>query len=999
MNTKKNLYYLITLNLAFLAAFSPVYAEENSNQTNHAVSTTNKSTLKNSPTNEAEKLSTIFPDDTLASYIASLLHVSVDTTVTQQQLDSVKTVSMNNAGIVDLTGMSRLSNLTSINLSNNAITTIDDLRNLTKLTSLTLNNNQITTIDSLENLDELTTLKVEDNQLTSVSLDSMNSLQFAEFQGNISITELSCINLPKITGIYSGNYISNSGVTVNSSILEKLTMKNIPNLSQLVFSELNLQTVELTDLPHLTKLDLRNNHLAEIDMGNISTLTNLYLTGNELNDLDIASYAEANLGLSTLSIGSNDLSQIDYLSPLNNLKVLRISSTNISDLSPLQGKNMTELYIDNTTITSLEPVSTMSNLTKIEAFNTHLTEVENLSNLDKLTTLLIQNNAYLQRVELDGLNALKQMDIENCTVLTELTMKNLASVSRFYDFKEANSDITIANTPNLQKVTLEALPALAGDISIKNRERLADITIKEIPQITRVYLDNNGLTAFPDITGLSPATTYISAQCNHISSIEEGDMADDLHSNTQLVIDLTGQKITSKAAKNLDNVATINNQITAWGKKLSPQSISDNGRYANEELTWNNLAAAVTSTSYTFSTAHIRTSFTGTVTVPIVQALPAPIISANTEINYQKNSSVTEAKFLSDIAASTSDGSVITSDFPTAVNFEIPGDYQVTLQSINSDGVSAVPFQVTVHIEKSPAPVISADSEVSYAKFTNVSEETFLQDIHAQVDDVSVITSNFDIAVNLEVPGDYQVMLNSTNSDGVSAVPFQVTVHIEKSPAPVISADSEVSYAKFTNVSEEAFLQDIHAQVDDVSVIISDFATVVNFEAAGDYQVTLQSTNSDGVSATPFQVTVHIENDDVPVISADKEITYEKNSSKSEAVFLEDVHALITDSSKITTDFEEAVNFSKVGDYQVKLESALAEPVYVVVHIANTAPTEKVDLPVTDTPLNVTAEEPTPKSGSILPATGDSILNTSLMVTLGISIVAGGIYLLRRFNK
>ncbi|MDT0092025.1 LapB repeat-containing protein [Listeria marthii] len=919
MKIKKNLHYLITLNLAFLAVSTPVYAKEDNQSENYSAPETTKSSLKNSPSNAAETLSTIFPDDVLANYIANQLHISVDVTVTQQQLDTIKTISADNAGIADLTGISRLSNLTSINLPNNAITTIDEIKNLTKLTSVILNNNQITAISGLENLDALTKLNMRDNQLTSVSLDSMSNLQFADFQGNTALLELSCINLPKMSQIYSDNAFSYSGVIMNSSILEKLTVKNLPNLSDLVFSELSLQSVELNDLPLLTMLDLRNNHLADIAMGNISTLKTLYLTGNELNDDDIASYTQANLKLGTLSIGRNDLSQIDYLRPLDNLQVLRISSTNISDLSPLQGKDMTELYIDNTPITSVEPLSSMSNLTKIEAFKTHITNVDNFENLDKLTTFLLQDNLYLQKVELDGLDALKQLDLENCTALTDLTMKNLAKASRFYDFKEANSDITIANTPNLQKVTLESLPALAGSISITNRELLADITIKDTPQITQVNLDNNNLTAFPDITGISPTAFLIRAQSNHISSIEEADIADDLQNNKNLSIDLHGQKVTSDPAKNIDNVATIQNQINAWGNTPAPQTISNNGHYADGSITWNNLPDSVESTSYTFSTANVRTSFSGTVTVPIVKALPAPIISANPEISYAKNSSVTEAEFLSDISASTTDGSSITSDFATAVDLSSAGDYQVTLNASNADGISAVPVQVTVHVEKAPAPMISADSEISYDKLAEVTEEMFLQDIHASTNDDSVITSNFDVAVNLEVPGDYQVTLNSTNSDGVAA--------------------------------------------------------------------------------TPFQVTVHIKTENVPLILADKEISYSIDSTKSETDFLNEVHASTSDNSKITTDFEAAVDFSKIGDYQVTLESGLAEPVYVIVHIVETPTTNKTDLATNDVPLTIKSEPVNQKSVSTLPITGDSTLNNSLLVTLGITIVVSGVYLLRRVRK
>ncbi|MBM5606676.1 internalin, partial [Listeria seeligeri] len=67
---------------------------------------------------------------------------------------------------------------------------------------------------------------------------------------------------------------------------------------------------------------------------------------------------------------------------------------------------------------------------------------------------------------------------------------------------------------------------------------------------------------------------------------------------------------------------------------------------------------------------------------------------------YMKNSTISSAQFLTDISATTNDGSPITSDFDTVVDFTTAGDYTVTLQSLNSDGVAANPVSVIVHVAK-----------------------------------------------------------------------------------------------------------------------------------------------------------------------------------------------------------------------------------------------------------------------------------------------------------
>ncbi|MBF2559548.1 LapB repeat-containing protein, partial [Listeria seeligeri] len=333
-----------------------------------------------------------------------------------------------------------------------------------------------------------------------------------------------------------------------------------------------------------------------------------------------------------------------------------------------------------------------------------------------------------------------------------------------------------------------------------------------------------------------------------------------------------------------------------------------------------------------------------TVTVTVEKA-PAPVITADSTISYPKNSTVDNQQFLTDINATTDDGSVITSDFETVVDFTTAGDYTVTLNSVNSDGVAANPVTVTVIVEKAPAPVITADNTISYPKNSTVDDQQFLTDVNATTDDGSVITSDFNTVVDLTTAGDYTVTLNSVNSDGVAANPVTVTVTVEKAPAPVITADSEITYMKHSTISSAQFLTDVNATTNDGSPITSDFATVVDFETAGDYTVTLQSLNSDGVAASPVTTVVHVEKDPAPVITADNTISYPKNSTTDSQQFYTDVNATTDDGSAITSDFDTIVDFSAPGDYTVTLNSVnsdgvAANPVTVIVTV------EKAPAPV-----------------------------------------------------
>ncbi|MBA5735102.1 LapB repeat-containing protein, partial [Escherichia coli] len=78
-----------------------------------------------------------------------------------------------------------------------------------------------------------------------------------------------------------------------------------------------------------------------------------------------------------------------------------------------------------------------------------------------------------------------------------------------------------------------------------------------------------------------------------------------------------------------------------------------------------------------------------------------------------------------------------------------------------------------------------------------------------------------------------------------------------------------------------------------------------------------------GLKATPTQVTVTILAK--PVITADKSISYTKDSTKTDQQFLQDISAKTSDGSKVTSDFDSVVDLAKVGTYKVTLNAVSAD--------------------------------------------------------------------------
>ncbi|EBF5167800.1 LPXTG cell wall anchor domain-containing protein [Listeria monocytogenes] len=154
----------------------------------------------------------------------------------------------------------------------------------------------------------------------------------------------------------------------------------------------------------------------------------------------------------------------------------------------------------------------------------------------------------------------------------------------------------------------------------------------------------------------------------------------------------------------------------------------------------------------------------------------------------------------------------------------------------------------------------------------------------------------------------------------------------------------DVSYVQGETVTPEQFLKDIKADANGAT-ITSDFAEKVDFTKPGTYTVTLNAENTAGLKGEPVQVTVTII--EKTVITAEAEVSYDMNATKSEADFLADIKAATNDGTAITTDFATAVDLTKAGEYTVTLnaenDKQKATVLKVTVKVKDTTPTPDPD--------------------------------------------------------
>ncbi|AIZ37632.1 LapB repeat-containing protein [Listeria monocytogenes] len=781
-----------------------------------------------------ETYETVFPDAALATVIAKAATGSEDITqeVSQTDLNKITSLTATSKGIVDLTGIDLLSKLTSLSISGNQITDISALNGLVNLSNLNVSNNKITSfnLNANSNLPMLSAVDIRSNNLKNINVQDQPKLwTFKCDTGSSSeLTEVTLKNLPTLIVAGNGSSAYQNDIIFSSTPgLSKVILENLPSISSSVrLDRCAIEELVINNLPKVSMVNISNNKITTLEgLENLSAVNTLYVSENLVTEIESM---HAFPKLQKLELGWNAL---------------------------------TNVVMDQVTAEKFPLLRTMNvrgnNLIKI-----------NIQDQPKLWTF--------------------ECDTGSSSELTEVTLKNLPILIAVGNGSSAyQDDIVFSSTPGLSKVILENLPSTSSEVKLDHCA-IEELVINNLPKVSVVIISYNKITTLEGLENLS-AVSKIDAYENLVTEIENLHAFPKLQTltvdNNHISVLPTSLKtenpvLTTLSAMNqtitlkqkvIVSDLVLDNEVKNFGQITTAKSISNKGTYQNNQIKWLfEDIKSVNAVDYQFSEpvqeATIQGTFSGKVTQPI-KASKVPVISADAEMNYPKNETVSEAAFFKDISASVTDDATLTSDFESVVDFAKAGTYEVTLNAVNEDGVKAASVTVLVHIAKSPAPVITADKEITYTKNAEVSITEYLAAIHAKTNDGSPIESDFATAVNWGTAGDYTVTLRSTNEDGVEAIPVEVTVHIAKSPAPVITADKEITYAKNAEVSITEFLAAIHAKTSDGSPIESDFATAVIWSTAGDYTVTLKSTNEDGVEAIPVEVKVHIVEPLAPTIS------------------------------------------------------------------------------------------------------------------------------------
>ena len=374
--------------------------------------------LFNTQQEEGDDGQEAIPDAKLRAAIAAALGKASGATITKGEMETLRRLEANEAGISDLTGLEFATNLRELSLNGNEITDLSALAGLTKLEVLDLSGNQITDISALADLTKLWWLGLDGlsgNQITGISaLAGLTNLRVL-YIGNNQITDVSALaGLTKLTHLYLwNNRITDVSALAGLTKLIELFLNDNPLSASSINDHipiLQARGVAVTfdptpvtvtdDSTPVTIPDVNLRAAIEaalgkasgetITKGEMSTLVRLRAKDASIRDLTGLEFA-TNLG--DLKLYDNNLTDVSALAGLTKLEKLGLDGNGITDISALAGlTNLKELYLSGNQITDIAALSGLTKLTELNLWNNRITDVSALAGLTKLKKLELRQN-------------------------------------------------------------------------------------------------------------------------------------------------------------------------------------------------------------------------------------------------------------------------------------------------------------------------------------------------------------------------------------------------------------------------------------------------------------------------------------------------------------------------------------------------------------------------------------------------------------------------------
>ncbi|WP_299886419.1 M4 family metallopeptidase [uncultured Lacinutrix sp.] len=430
--------------------------------------------------------------------------ISADGQVPTALIEVVTSLSIQNKGISDLTGIEDFTALVTLACRQNGLTNLDISQN-TLLETLAANNNDILSIDLSNNLalkninlgaNELTEIDVTNHPLLENLQINNNDISSLDISFNTALKELRTYN----TDISTIDLSNNPLITLlraYDSPLSALDLSNNPNIEELRVENTSISILDLSNNPLITTIRVNDTNLSSLDLSTQTDLTFLrcqntnlsYLNLKNGNNTNVTSFqATGNSNLDCILVddatySTTNWTDIDGATSFSDTYCRYTSIPDANFEAALDTLGYDDISSDGQVPTALiEVVTTLhvsdesiSNLTGIEDFTALLdlnVQDNNLSNLDLTNNILLEdlncssNNFFnldlSQNVSLNSLYAdngwLIELDVSANTQLQYLYLAN-NNFLNYLNYQNGNNTNNLffnaTGTPNLTCILVD----------------------------------------------------------------------------------------------------------------------------------------------------------------------------------------------------------------------------------------------------------------------------------------------------------------------------------------------------------------------------------------------------------------------------------------------------------------------------------------------------------------------------------------------------------------
>ena len=270
---------------------------------------------------------------------------------------------------------------------------------------------------------------------------------------------------------------------------------------------------------------LKKSSGAIITPSEMATLTRLeagyFLHLGDMTGIGDLTGLEHAIGLDTLYLQHNGISDISALSGLTNLRTLNLGgySNRISDISALSGlTNLERLVVGSPNISDISALSGLTSLKELRLLHTNISDISALSGLTSLKELNLGSNTNLSDISaLSGLTSLEWLWIWDCPSLDISTLSGLTitNLRRLDLFRNNLSDISaLSGLTNLRRLYIvmknrvSDISALAGLTRLTNLDlsynNISDISaLSGLTNLRRLDLSRNNISDISALSGLT----------------------------------------------------------------------------------------------------------------------------------------------------------------------------------------------------------------------------------------------------------------------------------------------------------------------------------------------------------------------------------------------------------------------------------------------------------------------------------------------------------------